>query len=65
MRNMPSETARPLSRTERQVLELTRAGLTVDEVARRLFLTPATVRSVLVAAAPDQADSTPAQVSLK
>lgn len=53
------DTATPLSPTDRQVLELTHAGLDVDEVARRLFLTPETVRAVLAAA------GTPAQVSLK
>ena len=57
------EAARPLSPTERQVLELTHAGLGVDDVSRRLFLTPETVRAVLRAAGADGA--TPLQVSLK
>jgi DNA-binding SARP family transcriptional activator/tetratricopeptide (TPR) repeat protein len=53
-----------LSPTERQVLELTGDGLTVHEVAQRLFVTPGTVRAVL-----DEAGSyltgAGAQVSLK
>jgi DNA-binding SARP family transcriptional activator/tetratricopeptide (TPR) repeat protein len=57
------ETTRPLSPTERQVLELTHAGLGVDDVSRRLFLTPETVRAVLAAAGANGA--TPLQVSLK
>jgi DNA-binding NarL/FixJ family response regulator len=38
---------RRLSTTERQVLELSRAGLDVREVAQRLFMTPGTVQAVL------------------
>jgi DNA-binding NarL/FixJ family response regulator len=41
-----------LSRAERQVLELTAAGLSVREVAERLFLTPGVVQTTLAAAAP-------------
>jgi DNA-binding NarL/FixJ family response regulator len=59
------ETARPLSPTERQVLELSHAGLPVEDVARRLFLTPDTVRAVLDAADGHSAAATTAQVSLK
>ena len=59
------EPPRTLTRTERQVAELTAAGLPADEIARRLFLTPATVRSLLDVAAPDRTDATPPQVSLK
>ncbi|TCC46149.1 transcriptional regulator [Kribbella pittospori] len=36
-----------LSRTDRQILDLTAAGLDVHEVAQRLFVTPGTVRDVL------------------
>jgi DNA-binding NarL/FixJ family response regulator len=36
-----------LSETERRILDLTAEGLSVREVAQRLFLTPGTVRSVL------------------
>ena len=36
-----------LTARERQVLDLTAAGLDVNEVAQRLFLTPGTVRGVL------------------
>jgi predicted negative regulator of RcsB-dependent stress response len=36
-----------LTRTQRQVLDLAAAGLDVNEVAQRLFLTPGTVRAVL------------------
>ena len=36
-----------LTTTERRVLELTRAGLDVREVAQQLFLTPGTVRATL------------------
>jgi DNA-binding CsgD family transcriptional regulator len=39
-----------LSRSERQVLELTEAGLSVREVAQRLFLTPGTVQATLQSA---------------
>ena len=35
---------------ERQVLDLTAAGLDVHQVAQRLFLTPGTVHDVLAAA---------------
>jgi ATP/maltotriose-dependent transcriptional regulator MalT len=38
---------RPLSSTERQILDLTAAGLDLREVAQRLFVTPGTVRAVL------------------
>jgi DNA-binding SARP family transcriptional activator/tetratricopeptide (TPR) repeat protein len=40
-----------LSRAERQVVELTEAGLTVREVAQRLFLTPGMVQATLQTAA--------------
>jgi DNA-binding NarL/FixJ family response regulator len=39
-----------LSRVDRQVLELTAAGLSVREVAQRLFLTLGTVQATLQAA---------------
>lgn len=42
-----AEVERPLSSTERRVLELADEGLGVHEVAQRLFLTPETVRTVL------------------
>jgi Bacterial regulatory proteins, luxR family len=42
---------RPLSRTDRQILDLTAAGLDAHEVAQRLFVTPGTVRAVLDEAA--------------
>ena len=59
------EAARPLSPTERQVLELSNAGVSVEDVARRLFLTPDTVRAVLDTADGHSAAATTAQVSLK
>ena len=40
-----------LSRAERQILDLTAAGLSVREVAQRLFLTPGTVQATLQQAA--------------
>ena len=40
-----------LSRTDRQILDLTAAGLDVHEVAQRLFVTPGNVRDVLDGAA--------------
>jgi hypothetical protein len=43
-----------LSSTERQVLELSAAGLGVREVAQRLFMTPGTVQAVLEAKASDE-----------
>ncbi|GAA3163775.1 hypothetical protein GCM10010531_14800 [Blastococcus jejuensis] len=42
-----------LSSTERQVLELSAAGLGVREVAQRLFMTPGTVQAVLEEKASD------------
>lgn len=41
------EDDRPLSRTDRRILDLTAAGLDPHEIAQRLFVTPGTVRSVL------------------
>jgi hypothetical protein len=50
-RGRPTEVRRdvelPATPTERRVMELTRAGLAVEEVARRLFLPPGHVRTVL------------------
>jgi tetratricopeptide (TPR) repeat protein len=42
-----ADDVRPLSRTDRQILDMTAAGLDVHEVAQRLFVTPGTVRAVL------------------
>jgi DNA-binding SARP family transcriptional activator len=53
-----------MSSTEQQILELTSGGMTVREVAQRLFVTPGTVRAVLDEAGSHLAD-TAAQVSLK
>jgi DNA-binding SARP family transcriptional activator/tetratricopeptide (TPR) repeat protein len=39
-----------LSRAERQILELTAAGLSIREVAQRMFLTPGTVQTTLQSA---------------
>jgi hypothetical protein len=44
---LPEDDGRPLSSTERGVLELAAAGLGVREVAQRLFVTPGTVQAVL------------------
>ena len=41
------EEAGGISSRERKVLDLTAAGLDVNEVAQRLFLTPGTVRALL------------------
>lgn len=64
------EQVRPLSTTERQILDLHAAGMDVREIAQRLFVTPGTVHAVLDGA--DGADGTgsaapagPAQVVLK
>ena len=50
-RGQPLEPAedlpRPMSRTDRQILALVRAGLDAHAVAQRLFVTPGTVRAVL------------------
>ncbi len=54
-----SADVRPVTSTEREVLELTAQGLDAVEVAQLLFLSPGTVRKVL-----DELDAT-AQVSLK
>ena len=59
----PADEVPPLSRTERQILDLTAAGLDVHEVAQRLFVTPGTVRAVLDEAGSAAAQS--AQVFLK
>ena len=66
-RGRPTEVRRdvelPATPTERRVLELTHAGLAVEEVARRLFLPPDHVRSVLDSCG--EPAPPPPQVSLK
>ncbi len=42
-----ADDVQPLSRTDRQILDMTASGLDVHEVAQRLFVTPGTVRAVL------------------
>lgn len=49
-RDVEREPVAALTASERQVLELTDAGLDVSEVAQRLFLTPGRVRAVLQSA---------------
>jgi DNA-binding NarL/FixJ family response regulator len=44
---LPEDGGRPLSSTERRVLELAATGLGVREIAQRLFMTPGTVQAVL------------------
>jgi DNA-binding NarL/FixJ family response regulator len=53
-----------LSATERRIVELTTEGMDALDVARRLFVTPGTVRAILAEC--DSAEAAPAaQVSLK